>query len=226
VTVPWLGDARAGWLDEVRAWLGATLGAELTPGELECVRERPWSIVLRVPRHGRVYFKATAPGSRHEPALLVELSRRFADLVPAPLAIDASRGWSVLPDHGRTLRDALAGADGFDAFLRVLPRYAELQLASSRDPGQWLALGVPDRRLERLPALLEALLADDEALSMGHEGGLQEAQRSALRAHLPELKTACNDLAALTAHRGDRARRPPRGERRRRERRGTPHRLG
>lgn len=197
--VPWLGDSREIWLDEVRAWLRAALGEELAPGaELEPVRERPWSIVLRVPtRHDRVYFKAAAPGGRHEPALLAALARRFGDRVPTPLAIEASCGWMLLPDHGRTLREVLGGADGLEAFERLLPRYAELQIASSSEPARWLGLGVPDRRLERLPELAAALLRDDGALCVGREGGITEAERTALRALLPQLGDACRELAAL-----------------------------
>src|SRR5438105_11629152 len=97
--VPWVSDARSAWLDTVRTWLHAELCARglMPSGEFECVRERPWAIVLRVPTpEGFVYFKAAGLGGRHEPGLVSELAQRWSDRVPTPLAIDRRCGWMLL----------------------------------------------------------------------------------------------------------------------------------
>src|SRR5262247_3240095 len=74
--VPWVSDARSAWLEQVRAWLHAELCRRgLEPhGACECVSQKPWAIVLRVPTpQGFVYFKASGPGGRHEPGLITAL---------------------------------------------------------------------------------------------------------------------------------------------------------
>lgn len=198
--VPWLEETRSSWLRQVQAWVAEALTATgiARAGALEEVRARPWSIVLRTrTEHGFVYFKAAAPGGRHEAALLATLARRWADRVPTPLACDVRRGWMLLPDLGPTLREALDGADGLETWQRLLPRYAEIQIASADETSRWLELGVPDRRLDVLPGLLAELLADDASLCVGREGGLDAGERASLDALLPEFSECCSELGCM-----------------------------
>ena len=198
--VPWVTAARSTWLEQVWAWLHEELRRRgLVPsGAFECVREKPWAIVLRVSTpQGFVYFKASGPGGRHEPGLVTALAQRWSDRVPAPLAIERQCGWMLCRDYGGTLREALHGADSLEVWQHLLPRYAEIQLASRLETTRWLALGVPDRRLESLPKLLGALLADDAALCLGHSAGLLAAERATMRTLLPEFGACCRELAAM-----------------------------
>jgi hypothetical protein len=177
---------------EVREWVARAVGENgLEPtGELEPVKVRAWASVLRMGTSGGdVYFKANAPGGRHEPALQTELAREWPDRVPAPLAADAERGWLLTADHGRRLSDTRSGNELLATWEELLPRYAELQLASARAPERWLRLGVPDRRLERIPALTEVLIRENADLA--------DAERSSMLALLPDLEARCRELGAL-----------------------------
>jgi len=123
-------------------------------GPLDHVHTRPWSAVTRVPvAGGAVWFKACAPVQAFEVALTVALAERWPDRVPAVLGHDAARGWLLLGDAGRPLR--VFGRDGLEAWLRVLPLYAELQRGEAAHADEHLAAGVPDQRLETLPAAYE-----------------------------------------------------------------------
>jgi hypothetical protein len=96
-------------------------------GDIECVRENPRAIVLRMATpQGFAYFKASRPGGRHEPELISELAQRWSDRVPAPLAIDRQYGWMLFRDYGGTLREVLHGADSLQVWQHLLPRYAEI----------------------------------------------------------------------------------------------------
>ncbi|MBW2282740.1 MAG: aminoglycoside phosphotransferase family protein [Deltaproteobacteria bacterium] len=194
--VPWLGNERDAWLREIGSWAATALG-DRDPGEVrfETVRARAWSTVLRVSAGGQAwYLKACAPGGRHEPALAAALSADWPGGVPDPHAIDAERGWMLLPDLGATLRQRLDGADALDWWLRLLPRYGEMQRTVGRDAARWRGLGVPDRSPAALPALLEALLADDDALCAREAGGIAADERTSLEALAPEFGRICADL--------------------------------
>lgn len=178
----------------VRDWVAAALADHrlVQTGRLESVKQRPWATVLRArTSSGDVFFKANAPGGRHEPALTSELARVWPDRVPTPLAADPERGWMLTLDHGRRLCDALPRARLPAVWEELLPRYAEIQLASAAAPERWLGLGVPDRRLELLPAASEALLLGCKDLT--------DAERSRMLSLLPELEACCGALAGLPA---------------------------
>jgi hypothetical protein len=133
------------------------IAAHATPtGPVELVYERPWSTVLRAPvEGGAVWFKACGPVQRFEPRLTAALASRSA-LLPRVLAVDEERAWLLLADAGTPL---MAFGDRLDAWLAVLPLYAELQIDETARVEEHLVAGVPDRRLESLPAQFETLAA-------------------------------------------------------------------
>lgn len=140
------------WVDARLAEIGARRCGEPT------ARVRAWAAVLRVPTHrGVVWFKAAS----HETNAEIELYGLLCTTVPSqvlrPIATDARRGWLLLPDGGASLEDTLGGADVVGLLERLLPQYAELQLALAPHSERLIALGLDDMR----PAL--ALQRFDEA---------------------------------------------------------------
>ncbi|MGK5672383.1 phosphotransferase [Micromonospora sp. URMC 106] len=186
------------WRDTALSWVGDRLGrhGRRVVGPVE-PRVRPWSLVWRVPTDaGDAWFKANNPGTRHEAALLDALARLAPGRVLDPIAVDAGRGWSLLPDGGRSLRDAVGGDRGLLVrWERVLPEYADLQRTVTPRVGELLAIGVPDHRPEALPELFEALLDDEESLLLGTEDGLDVEAYGRLRAHRTEFAEQCRRLA-------------------------------
>ncbi|NES16324.1 MULTISPECIES: phosphotransferase [Micromonospora] len=193
------GRFTAGWRPDAHAWLADELarhGHRVT-GEVT-TRVRPWSEVWQVPTAaGPVWFKANNPGTRYEAALLAELARLAPGAVLDPIAVDAGRGWSLLPDGGPSLRDVLAGGPDPSHWERVLPAYAALQIAIAPQAEQLIAAGVPDQRPASMPALLDGLLDDEEALLLGAEDGLSPELHERLRAYRPEFDGLCRRLAEI-----------------------------
>ncbi|OIJ66405.1 phosphotransferase [Streptomyces mangrovisoli] len=186
---PWDDDE---WRRDARAWVADCIAAHglRTAGE-PTVRLRPWSVLVRVPVEGagRVWFKANPPGSRFEGTLTAALARRAPDHVLRPLAVDAARGWSLLPDGGELFRDALAlrpvAPDAWEALLR---QYATMQRRLAPHTRQFEELGVPGARTAELPALF------DELVERGTAPGREDRRRFAeLR---PRLADWCAELAA------------------------------
>ncbi|MGZ4613950.1 MAG: aminoglycoside phosphotransferase family protein [Actinomycetes bacterium] len=187
------------WRGEALAWADAHLAALGRPrtGDVEQVRSYAWSTVLRLATSdGAVWFKANAVGTAHEGPLLAALARWAPGHVLRPLAVDLRRGWLLLPDGGTTLRAAQGGHTDAAHWAEILADHAELQRTVAPHADAMVALGVPDVRPARLPAIRADLLDDTVALRIGRPGGLTPDQRDRLCRDATRYAAVCEELAA------------------------------
>jgi hypothetical protein len=194
--LPW---TQPGWREQADAWIRAKLEQRgiLIAGEIEQPHLRPWSTVLRVPTSaGDHYFKATSPLLAHEPALTQWLAQQRPDCIAPVLAVDAERGWMLMPDGGTTLRTVIQADRDIRHWEAVLPIYAQLQIDMAAQLDQLLALGCLDYRPVELPARYAALLADTQALMIDRPDGLTGEQYARLHAFAPQFADMCARLAA------------------------------
>jgi phosphotransferase family enzyme len=155
-------------------------------GPVETAHERPWSTVLRVPLAERAaWFKACGAVQAFEPRLTAGLGARWPGRVADVLAHDEDRAWLLLADAGTPLR---ARGNPPEAWLEVLPPYAELQRGEVAHAGEHLAHGVPDLRLAALPSRYEELLRS--------ELPLEPAEIRRLIDLAPRFADLCAELAA------------------------------
>lgn len=174
-----LGPARA-WVDEQLAGLGL----EVT-GAVEQPHATKWSTVLRVPTAtGPVWFKANDESLRHEAGVTALVAARRPGDVPPLLAADLDRGWMLMADAGRRLREVLPEDGSVDRWLPVLRKVAEIQLACEDAVDELLSIGVPDRRLATLPEAYDRLATELDL----------EPRFRAATSYVEEL---CERLAAL-----------------------------
>lgn len=175
------------FLDPAHAWIVeqlAGLGLAVT-GELEQPHVMRWSTVIRVPTaDGPVWFKANDGSLRHEAAVTALLASRHPGNVPPLLAADVDRGWMLMADAGRRLREVLPEEGSLDRWLGVLRTVAEIQLACEDAVDELLAMGVPDRRLATLPDAYDRLASE-----------LRIEPR--FRAATPYVRELCDRLAAF-----------------------------
>jgi hypothetical protein len=179
------------WRDDdfvrsAHAWIGAQLErlGIVRAGDIEQPHVRAWSTVMRVPTdRGDVWFKANMEALRQEAAVTAMLAERDPELVAPPLAVDVDRGWMLMSDAGRTLRDVIAEERSLRRWLDVLPRYAELQIAFGDRVDALLAAGVPDLRLAVLPERYERLVTEVD---------VDERFREAV----PHVRSLCDALAS------------------------------
>jgi hypothetical protein len=132
------------------------IGRPLT-GPVAQVRAWELSCILRAPTAtGDVWFKTNAalPLFVNEGVVLTTLAELFGDRVPAPLAVDAERGWMLLDDHGE----------------EVARSYARMQVEAAGQADRLLAAGCHDRRLDRLAAQAEAWLPQVGNVARGPAG--------------------------------------------------------
>ena len=195
---PW---ADRGWLADAQDWLRSSMeriGRPLT-GPVRQVRVWELSCVLRAATAGGdVYLKANldAPLFANEGLVMRCLAELFPDHVPAPLAVDADRGWMVLADFGQEM--------GWETPLEVVEQvtrtFARMQVQAAPQVERLLGAGCLDRRLGRLAAeaqaWLPALEATGRLLGIDAATWLSEDETTALGAAVPRLTAACAELAA------------------------------
>ncbi|HET7855691.1 MAG TPA: phosphotransferase [Gaiellaceae bacterium] len=181
------------WRTEAETWIREQVRVT---GPIEQPHVHPWSTVMRVPTaQGVVWFKASAPDVHgFEPRLTEILAEARPDAVTELIATDR-RGWMLMRDAGARLRDLEESP--VEHWERILPRYAELQIAVTPRAEELLELGVPDERPAGIPDRVAALIEDEEALMIGRSAELTAEQRDELRRRLPELQALVEELESF-----------------------------
>jgi hypothetical protein len=156
-------------------------------GAIEISRERPWSTVLRVPLAGRsAWFKACGPRQGFEPRLSAELFHRWPDRVAEVIAYDEPRRWLLVADAGVPIGEL---GNPPEAWVDVLPLYAEIQRGETAYANEHIAHGVPSLTLPTLPTRYGELV--------DRELPLQSDELAELRAFSSCFEQLCGELAAV-----------------------------
>ena len=169
--------------DAAEAWIRAHVEPVRA---IETAHERPWATVLRVPlAEGPAWFKACSPVQAFEVRLSAQLYARWPDRVAEVLAHDEERSWLLLADAGTALVERGSPPE---AWLEVLPPYAELQRGEAEHAREHVEHDVPDLRPEALPSRYEDFLDNELPLAPAEVGQL--------RAFAPHFGELCAELAA------------------------------
>lgn len=188
------------WQAEAKAWIHSALEKNHLQliGDIEQPHIRPWSTVMTVPTNaGTLYFKASASLFAHETALTDYLARFRPEIFPELLAVDTKRHWMLMRDAGTPLRQFIRTEKSIALWKDVLPLYVNLQKAMAERTTHLLALGVMDRRLARLPAMFENLIADASAMMLDQEESLTSDEYSRLKGYGPEFARMCEKLTSF-----------------------------
>jgi hypothetical protein len=163
----------------------------------EQIRSGPAGYVLAVQTDTRrCYFKACAAIAAFEPRLVAALEEWLPGSVPHVIAVHDEQNWFLMADAGPTVRELIRADGDRSRSESMLRRFAAIQQGAIPYTEQILALGVPDRRLDRLPDLYARLIADADALMIGHPDGLSETDAARLAGFEGTLRALCEELAA------------------------------
>ena len=203
--LPWM---YAGWYDSTVAWIREqteALGYTIT-GDIQQVKVRVWSEVMRVPTDkGIVYFKAVPGYFSYEPPMTQLINRYAPTQTPPVLVVDEQRLWMLMRDAGTVLR----GERDPKRWEAMLPLYAQLQMKLIDHVDELLAVGVPDGRLMKLPQVYKHILADKELLLLDvmehgrnelrpymQKKGMPMHEYEQLLSMMPQVEAMCAKLAS------------------------------
>nr|WSY53755.1 phosphotransferase [Streptomyces sp. NBC_00886] len=211
---PW---EQATWREAALGWAGRELAARgLRETGRRGVRLRPWSVLVRIPvtpvtpveapgtTSGRnaVWLKANPPASAFEAPLTAALARWVPEHVLEPLAVDADRGWSLLPDGGELFWEVLdRGPVDPRAWEEPLRQYATMQRALVPYTKDLEQLGVPSARTTALPEVFDRTVEFIRSVVTENTAPLRQPDPAVdparLRALRPRLLNWCAELADL-----------------------------
>jgi Phosphotransferase enzyme family len=185
------------FLEEARVWVAAQLArhdCRLTGG-WELPHARVWSSTIRFETtEGRVWFKVNGSGTAYEAGLVALLGELRPGLAPDVIAYDRARAWSLTRDGGPTLRSIAASGELWMYWERLLPSYAEAQLALAQHRTRLQSSGTPHLAPVQLRLEYRRLLTELPVLPI-EEGGLTTEEASALERLLPTYDDWCAELA-------------------------------
>ena len=125
----------------------------------ETVRTMPWSAVTRLDTEGGAFFlKTSARGFTREAEVIRVLAGLGVRHMTEVAAASSRLGAFLMPDAGVPFRTVIGTAADEGIIRRTLEAYADLQIAASGVTDRLFSIGVPDRRLSRLPRLLAELV--------------------------------------------------------------------
>jgi hypothetical protein len=165
----------------------------LNSQDYKVVVETPWSQVIRfATSNGPVYLKQTPPALFLEPKIIQLLQGQFHANVPTVIASNDVLYGFLMKDAGITLRSYLKTNFQPELLLTAIDQHAQIQRSVERNLESFLALGVPDWRLEKLPQLYEQLMSQTEFLKAE---GLTDKELQVLLDLTPHFTAQCAALS-------------------------------
>ncbi|MBX3083507.1 MAG: aminoglycoside phosphotransferase family protein [Anaerolineae bacterium] len=186
----------AQWIHQQATTADIQLTAAIEPVKLSAS-----ATILRVPSdRGSLFFKAPMASFAFEGKLTAALARWFPAALPRVIAVEESFGWLLMEDAGTTLKQRSQEHFEVEQWVTMLREFARLQQAAIQHMAALAEIGVPDRRLNKLPALYQELLTADDrgaVLLLDQPDGITSADLNELHAAVAQVKALCTQLTSF-----------------------------
>ena len=154
----------------------------------------PWSNILRFSTNqGECYLKQTPFKLSQEPFIIRVLHDDCDGNVPIILDANKELSCFLMKDAGNSLHHVLIKNFRPALLAQAIKKYTRLQFSSIDHINTFLALGMPDWRLDKLPYLYHHLLNNETLLK---EEGLSVTELKTLQALHPALASLCEQLTS------------------------------
>ena len=172
-----------------------THGYTLKSNFPEEVQNTPWSYVVRfVTSDGYIYLKSTPPMLALEADIVRVLRDKFHASVPQIIAHNSELNCFLMHDAGRPLRQILKKEFDIELVCRTVQQFTSMQQAVAEHVNVFLDKGVPDWRLDKIPALFNQFLFKKEILIAD---GVVEKEIIELNALVPKISYLCEELSRV-----------------------------
>ena len=159
----------------------------------ENILNTPWSYIIRFEASdGLIYLKQTPELISLEAEIINILADKFNIRVPEIIAHNAQLNCFLMKDAGRSLREILKQKFDINLFCKAINNFTSMQLATADNVNDFIDIGVPDWRLDKLPDLYMQLLAQKDMLIAD---GLLESELIELKKLLPKVSSLCKKLS-------------------------------
>ncbi|MDQ2994564.1 MAG: aminoglycoside phosphotransferase family protein [Pseudomonadota bacterium] len=153
----------------------------------------PWSKVIRFSTSkGYIYLKQAPPPISVEPKIFQLLADQFQANVPFVIAINEDLHCFLMKDAGQTLREYLKTDFQPNLLCQAIKHYTALQRSTENHIEPFLAMGIPDWRLDKLPLLYDNIINQVELLK---SDGLTEKELQILQDLSPQFSAQCELLS-------------------------------
>jgi hypothetical protein len=165
---------------DITEWATQYLNAQgyqiLQPPEI--VLETPFSIVFRFSTStGVIYLKQTPPSITFclESKITQLLADEFHASVPTVIGTNEKLHCFLTKDAGLSLRAYLKNSFEPELLLQAIKQFTAIQRMTEKHVNNFIGLGVPDWRLDKIPPLYDELINQKELLKM--EGMTEEEMK-------------------------------------------------
>lgn len=180
------------WACQFLSTHGYTLKSHLP----DDVQNTPWSYVARfATSDGYIYLKHTPKLLALETKIIKVLHDKFHASVPNIIADNAELNCFLMNDAGRPLREILKKNFDTELLCEAINQFTALQISVADHASNFIDIGVPDWRLEKLPDLYAQLLTEKDLLI---EDGLSENEIRQLEMLIPTVTSLCTDLSQFS----------------------------
>ena len=170
-----------------------SLGYKLKSNQPENILNTPWSYIIRFETSdGLIYLKQTPELISLEAEIINILADKFNIRVPKIIAHNAELNCFLMKDAGKSLREILKQKFDINLFCKAINNFTSMQLATADNINDFIDIGVPDWRLDKLPDLYMQLLAQKDMLIAD---GLLESELIELKKLLPKVSNLCQKLS-------------------------------
>jgi hypothetical protein len=168
-------------------------GYSLHQSTPKCIQNTAWSSVYHFDTDNGAFFLKIVPLALSlEANIITMLQNEFSAPVPQLIASKPENYCFLMKDAGIRLYDYSKDKFQTDCLTQTLHSYITLQLAASEKVNMFFNHGVPDWRCEKLSALYQALISQENLLL---EDGLTQDELTRLQQLTPKLSTICKKLS-------------------------------
>lgn len=169
-------------------------GYQLESNMPDIIQDNPWAVVYRFKTNqGFIFLKSVPSEFSLEPKVIDVLRTEFHANVPFIIAETQEQHCFLMKDAGIQLHRYFQKHFNPDILIQTMQAYAKLQITATNKIQRFFDLGVPDWRLEKLPALYLGLI-NQKALLL--DDGLSKNDLIKLKKLESKLSSLCAQLAS------------------------------